>query len=110
MPPGSGRTISDVRDGMRIEWHVPIEMDDGVVLDADVFRPVDRGMYPVILSYGIYGKGLAFSDEIYAMQWRKLVEKDPQILKGSTNEYQAWEVVDPERWVPFGYVVVRVDS
>ncbi|HEU4751338.1 MAG TPA: CocE/NonD family hydrolase, partial [Acidimicrobiia bacterium] len=31
-------------------------------------------------------------------------------LEGSTNKYQSWEVVDPERWVPHGYVVVRVDS
>ena len=30
---------SAVQDGMRIEWDVPIEMDDGVVLRADVFRP-----------------------------------------------------------------------
>ena len=52
---------------MRVEWHVPIAMDDGNVLDADVFRPDDDGTYPVIMSYGIYGKGLLFSDEIYAM-------------------------------------------
>ncbi|HEX7594633.1 MAG TPA: CocE/NonD family hydrolase, partial [Anaerolineae bacterium] len=28
----------------------------------------------------------------------------------STNQYQNWEVVDPEKWVPHGYVCVRVDS
>jgi len=28
------------RDGMKIEWDVPISMDDGLVLRADVFRPV----------------------------------------------------------------------
>ena len=110
IPMTSVQTLRDERDGMRIEWHVPIATDDGTVLDADVFRPLDEGAYPVILSYGIYGKGLAFSDEIYGMQWAKLVQKDPQILEGSTNAYQAWEVVDPERWVPHGYVVVRVDS
>jgi hypothetical protein len=44
------------------------------------------------------------------MQWRKLVEDYPEVLNGSTNKYQAWEVVDPERWVPHGYAVVRVDS
>jgi uncharacterized protein len=101
---------SEVRDGMRIEWHVPIEVDDGTVLRADVFRPDDDGRYPVVLSHGLYAKGLSFQDEIYAMQWRKLTEKDPSILEGSTNRYQVWEAVDPERWVPDGYVVVRVDS
>src|SRR5262245_57878987 len=54
---------TEVRDGMRITWHQPIEMDDGTVLRADVFRPVDAGVrVPVILSYGVYAKGLAFQD------------------------------------------------
>jgi hypothetical protein len=33
----------EVRDGIRIEWDVPIEMTDGTVLRADVFRPVAEG-------------------------------------------------------------------
>lgn len=101
---------SEVLEGMRIDWHVPIEMDDGTILDADVYRPDDESSYPVILSHGLYAKGLAFQDEIYEMQWGKLVSKDPSILEGSSNRFQSWEVVDPERWVPDGYVVVRVDS
>lgn len=31
--------MAEVCDGMLIEWDVPIEMDDGIVLRADVFRP-----------------------------------------------------------------------
>ncbi|HVR79607.1 MAG TPA: CocE/NonD family hydrolase [Acidimicrobiia bacterium] len=103
-------TRSEVIEGIRVDWHVPIEMDDGNVLDADVYRPDDNANYPVILSHGIYAKGLAFQDEIYETQWTKLVSKDPSILEGSSNRFQSWEVVDPERWVPDGYVVVRVDS
>ena len=45
---------------MVIEWDVPITMDDGVVLRADVFRPDGPAQYPVILTYGPYAKGLAF--------------------------------------------------
>ena len=45
---------SEVRDGMRIDWDVPIRM--------------------------------------------------------KANKYQNWETPDPERWVPDGYVCVRVDS
>jgi uncharacterized protein len=100
---------SEIRDGMRIEWNVPIPMDDGIVLRADLYRPIDEGMYPVILSYGIYGKGLLYQ-EGYPQQWQKMIEDHPEILVGSTNKYQAWEVTDPERWVPHGYVVIRVDS
>ena len=36
---------SVVRDGMRIDWDVPIEMDDGIVLRADVFRPIAEGRH-----------------------------------------------------------------
>ena len=49
---------SEIRDGMQIEWDTPITTDDGVMLRADVFRPIGNGKYPVILSYGPYAKGL----------------------------------------------------
>jgi len=100
---------SEVRDGMRIDWDVEIPMDDGIAMRADVFRPDDARRYPVILSYGPYAKGLAFQ-EIYADQWNRMIEDQPDVAAGSTNKYQNWEVVDPEKWVPEGYVCVRVDS
>jgi predicted acyl esterase len=100
---------SEIRDGMKIEWNVPITTDDGILLRADVYRPVEEGRYPVILTYGIYAKGLSYQ-EGYPQQWQKMVEDHPEILVGSTNRYQNWEVTDPERWVPHGYAVVRVDS
>ena len=100
---------SEERDGMRIDWDVPIEMDDGLVLRADVFRPAEPGRYPVILAYGPYAKGLAFQDG-YPSAWQRMVAEHPDVAHGSTNLYQSWEVVDPEKWVPDGYVCVRVDS
>jgi predicted acyl esterase len=100
---------SEVRNGMRIDWDVPITMDDGLVLRADVYRPMADGRYPVILSYGPYGKYLAFQDG-YTDQWKRMTEQHPDVAAGSTNTYQNWEVVDPEKWVPDRYAVVRVDS
>ncbi len=100
---------SEIRDGMLIDWDVPIEMEDGLVLRADVFRPVEEGKYPVILTYGVYGKWLAFQDG-YPVQWELMAEDHPDVPAGSTNKYQNWEVVDPEKWVPDGYACVRVDS
>lgn len=96
-------------DGMLIDWDVKIEADDGLVLRADVFRPLTEGRYPVLLSYGPYAKGLAFQ-EGYPSAWQRMVIGHPDVPHGSTNKYQNWEVVDPEKWVPDGYVVVRVDS
>ena len=43
---------SAVQDNMRIDWNVPIAMEDGVVLRADIFRPDDDGQYPVLMTYG----------------------------------------------------------
>lgn len=100
---------SELRDRMRIDWDVPVTMDDGIVLRADVYRPPQDGKYPVILSYGPYGKGLAFQ-EGYTDQWQRMAKEHPDVVEGSTNKYQNWEVVDPEKWVPDGYVCVRVDS
>ncbi len=34
---------SEIRDNMQIDWDAPIGMDDGVVLRADVYRPVGGG-------------------------------------------------------------------
>jgi len=100
---------SEIRDNMRIDWDAPIAMDDGVVLRADVFRPIAEGTYPVILSYGPYAKGLAFQ-EGYKGNWARLIKSAPEVLQGSSNKYQNWELVDPEKWVPDGYVCLRVDS
>ncbi|HSF21130.1 MAG TPA: CocE/NonD family hydrolase, partial [Burkholderiales bacterium] len=99
----------EVRDGMRIDWDVPIPMDDGIVLRADVFRPFQEGRYPALVSYGPYGKGLAFQDG-YKTAWEIMCRENPDAVSGTTNKYANWEVVDPEKWVPSGYVCVRVDS
>jgi predicted acyl esterase len=94
---------------MRIDWNVPIVMDDGITLRADIFRPDDDGRYPVILSYGPYCKGLSFQ-EGYKTAWDMMLRDHPDVGRGSSNKYQSWEVVDPEKWVPDGYVCIRVDA
>jgi hypothetical protein len=94
---------------MRIEWDVPIAVDDGVVLRADVFRPDDSERHAVLVTYGPYAKGLHFQDG-YADQWNAMVSSHPDVAAGSSNRYQAWELPDPDKWVPHGYVCLRVDS
>ena len=100
---------TEVRDGMHVTWDTPITMDDGLVVRADIFRPLAPGRYPAILTYGPYAKGLAFQDG-YPSAWKLLSDQHPDALVGSSNLYQSWELVDPEKWVPDGYVCVRVDS
>jgi predicted acyl esterase len=103
------RETSEIRDGMRIDWDIPITMDDGLVLRADIFRPVADGAYPVLLSYGPYARWLAFEDG-YKTAWDIMVRAYPDTVAGSTNKYQSWELVDPEKFVPDGYAILRVDS
>ena len=100
---------SENRDGMKINWDFPIAMDDGLVLRADIFRPIEDGQYPVILTYGPYAKGLSFQ-EGYPSAWDRMAELHPDVTAGSSNLYQAWELADPEKWVPDGYICLRVDS
>jgi predicted acyl esterase len=101
--------MTEVRDGMKIDWDVPIPMEDGNVLRADLFQPCDEKQHPVILSYGAFGKGLAFQ-EGNASAWGRMIKAFPEVAKGSTCKYQVWELVDPEKWVPDGYACLRIDA
>ena len=103
------RKLSVEQDGMHIDWDVLIRTRDGLDLRADIFRPKRPGRYPVLMTYGPYGKGLAFQ-EGYSTCWDRMAQNHPDVLAGSTNKYQNWEVVDPEKWVPHDYVCIRVDS
>ena len=50
------------QDNVLIGWDVAIAMDDGVVVRADVFRPIAQGRFPVLLTYGPYAKGPCLSE------------------------------------------------
>jgi uncharacterized protein len=94
---------------MQIDWDVPIRMDDGLVLRADVYRPRNEGRFPVLMSYGPYGKGLHFEDG-YKTAWDIMVRDYPDTVANTSNLYQNWETLDPEKWVPHDYVCIRIDS
>lgn len=100
---------SEVVGTMRIDWDVAIPMPDGAVLRADVFRPDDDARHPVLMTLGPYGKGLAFQ-EGFAGMWQRLASAYPDAVAGTSNRYQVWETPDPEKWVPDGYICIRVDS
>lgn len=85
----------DKYDGMIFDDNVDITMPDGVTLSADIFRPDAEGQFPIIMSATPYQKD---------MPWP--VPPDHEAEQG---QYQNWEVPNPERWVPKGYVLVRVD-
>jgi putative CocE/NonD family hydrolase len=99
----------EVSDGMRIDWQVPIVAGDGLILRADVYRPDSDELFPALLTYGPYAKGLSFKNG-HPAHWEKMVTEHPDVAEGTTSKYASWEVADPEKWVRFGYAIVRVDS
>ena len=97
------------REGMQIDYNVPIEASDGLILRANIYRPLKNGQYPVVLAYGVYAKDLHVKD-LYPTQYEKLKKYCPESFVGTTGIHMSWEVVDPELWCPDGYVCIRVDS
>src|SRR5438309_1663130 len=104
-----GRSISRARGRPVCISYPASSLRRAASMRADVFRPDDGGRHPAMLTYGPYGKGLAFQ-EGYKTAWEIMARENPDALAGSSNRYQNWEVVDPEKWVPEGYAIVRVDS
>src|SRR5690242_8026695 len=98
-----------VRDDMRVAFDIEIPLGDGLGARADLFLPPSAGRYPVLLSYGPYAKGLHFEDG-YRSAWDIMIADKPEVLEGTSSLYQSWELVDPEKWVPDGYAVLRIDS
>ncbi len=82
--------------GIVVEKDVSIPMRDGSTLKADIFRPDVPGNYPVIMNLGPYQK-----DKVWV---------PPEDLEEKPNPMMNWETVNPEWWVPKGYIAIRVDA
>ena len=95
---------------MLVEKDVLIPVNDGSYLRANIYHPASYGRFPVLMSLGIYGKDIHFADG-YKPQWEKLLVLNPQLCDGGTSgKHLRWEKIDPERWVPDGYVVISIDG
>ena len=91
---------SEIRDGMRIDWDVPITMDDGLVLRADVFRPVARRPLPGHPDLRPLRQGARLPGRLPERSGSAWSPSTPTSPPARRNKYQSWEVVDPEKWVP----------
>ena len=83
-------------DTLAIEKDVRIQMRDGAILYADVYRPQEDGKFPAIVNISAYQK-----DKVWV---------PPADLEEKANPYMTWETVNPLWWVPRGYACVRVDT
>jgi predicted acyl esterase len=93
---------------------VPIPTRDGLNLLGDIFRPIDDGEYPVVLTATKYGKafgsgcactpGAALDKETAEDAW---FESQP----GPTRPpYEVLVTPNSVDWVPQGYVIIRIDG
>jgi len=82
--------------GMIIERDAAVTMGDGVKIYIDIFRPDKEGKYPVLVSWGPYGKhGRSYP-----------ANAD---VRHDLSEYTAFEAADPVYWCGKGYVVINAD-
>ena len=98
LPPAVGGIR--MRYTLLLEQDVAIPTRDGGTICANVFRPAEAGAFPVIMTMGPYPKDIPFN-QWNPVAWRHLPEHGP---------HMHWETVDPDWWVPLGYVVIRCDS
>ena len=82
----------------------PVMMRDGVIIYADIFRPVDESMKaPVVLAWTPYGKVDPPNNyDLYAN--RAWMDKD------QSCGFDTFEGPEPDYWVNFGYAVAVCDS
>ena len=50
------------RHEMLMERNTPVPMRDGAVLRGDVFRPKAEGKFPVLMTFGPYGKDVPLKE------------------------------------------------
>ncbi|MCL2436580.1 MAG: CocE/NonD family hydrolase [Clostridiales bacterium] len=102
-------TFRQVREGMRIDFNVPIPTRDGTPVMANIYHPEEEGVYPVIFNYGIYGKDLHYMDG-YTNWYERLKNHGPGFFTDTSGIHHCWEVLDPEKWCRWGYIIARIDS
>lgn len=94
---------------MVLDKDVPVPMRDGATLRANVFRPPETGRFPVLVTFGPYGKDVHLS-QFMPPAWERIERRHPEILAASSCKHLVFETPDPEMWAPHGYVIVKVDS
>jgi predicted acyl esterase len=96
LPEKAARVSKPRKMKLIVEKDVQVQMRDGSILYADVFRPDTPDKVPVILNISVYQK-----DKLWV---------PPTDLEEAANPHMNWETVNPEWWCPRGYATIRVDS
>ncbi|EMC98769.1 hypothetical protein BAUCODRAFT_103232 [Baudoinia panamericana UAMH 10762] len=73
------------------------------IVRCNVYRPKDTSRtYPVLVTYGPYGKDVHYS-VFHAASWSEVPQEH-------RSPHSAWETPDPGFWTRNGYAIVRADE
>ena len=75
---------------------------DPLLVRANIYRPKAAGRFPVLCTYGPYGKDIPYE----SFHTASFIDVNPD----HKSTHSAWETPDPRFWVSHGYVVVRADE
>ncbi|KAK0640534.1 hypothetical protein DIS24_g9271 [Lasiodiplodia hormozganensis] len=81
---------------------IPLHTYEKGLIRANVFLPKGSGPFPVIATYGPYGKDVPY-ERFFKKSWDEL---NPEMK----SPHGAWETPDPGFWTKNGYAVVRADE
>jgi putative CocE/NonD family hydrolase len=103
-------TVTDPPADLDVERGLGVPTRDGTVLRVNVFRQLDTGARPVILSIHPYDKDNLPKRRgnrwTFSVQYRILRQPRPVRFSALTG----WEAPDPTWWTAQGFVVVNADS
>jgi hypothetical protein len=75
---------------MLLDKDVAVEMRDGAILRANVFRPPGAGRFPVLMTFGPYGKDVHLS-QFMPPAWERIQQRHPEILQASSCKHLVFE-------------------
>ncbi|KAF7552183.1 hypothetical protein G7Z17_g4507 [Cylindrodendrum hubeiense] len=86
---------------------IPLKSHEKGILRGNVYLPKDAApfgskKYPVVATYGPYGKDVPYQS-FYKKSW-------DQVNPEMKSDHSAWETPDPAFWTQQGYIVVRTDE
>ncbi|MBE8591292.1 CocE/NonD family hydrolase [Pseudomonas sp. MAFF 301449] len=98
--PGFNPQSRSITDDILFEQDVSIELRDGTVIYADIYRPAGMLNVPCIIGWAPYGKHPHLSFDSWP---------GAEVPTGSVSEYTPFEAPDPLVWCKAGYALLFPD-
>ncbi len=88
-----------------VEQDVPIRLRDGVVIRADIYRPIDQTDVPALIGWSSYGKRASWlNNDVFGHPTRMDV---PVAWEDGLNKFEG---PNPAYWVAHGYAIISPDT